>query len=288
MSLIYKFVFPIFLVGCNHLFYQPLPQTILTPERVDVTWTELTLSTPDGETLAAWRLDAVGQKLGTVLHFHGNAENMTTHFLYVAWLTQFGYDVVTFDYRGYGQSTGFPTRAGVILDGVSAIQYADALDGPLFIVAQSLGGAIAVPSVVEANAKSLRALVIDSSFASYRDVAQMKLNDLWLTWAFQVPLSWTISRDLEPVEFAPKLNVPVLSIHGDRDPVVPLAQGRQLYDAVGSEQKDFWLLKGGGHTVAFAREDSPFRKKQLRFLCLHHEQQATCQAVTDKRLKSIE
>lgn len=57
------------------------------------------------------RLDSTAR--GTVLHFHGNAANISNHVLQVEWLPDRGFNLLVFDYRGYGISQGSPTpRAG--------------------------------------------------------------------------------------------------------------------------------------------------------------------------------
>ena len=55
---------------------------------------------------------------------------------------------MTFDYRGYGQSTGTPDPKGLVLDGVSLIRWiCQNKSEPIVVLAQSLGGAIAMASL---------------------------------------------------------------------------------------------------------------------------------------------
>lgn len=276
------------LSACNHLFYHPSEQTFTTPDKFDLQSTAYTVETPDGETLSFWHINAKAPKVGTVLHFHGNAENMTSHFLFLAWITHFGFDVVTFDYRGYGASSGVPTRAGLVIDGVTAIRHLDKIGDPFFVVAQSLGGAVAIPAIVKADSQYLRGLVVESSFASYRDIARHKLANIWLTWPLQYPLSWLVSNDLNPLEYADNIEVPTVVIHADADPVVEIEHGRALFAAMGAEQKDFWRIEGGGHTVAFPEANSPLREKLVDFFCSHSAQPDGCRALKRQRLKAIE
>ncbi len=206
---------------------------------------------------------------GVVIQFHGNAENMTSHFLAVYWLALEGWDVLAFDYRGYGASGGQKSLSGSVEDGRAALAYARAKAPglPLVVIGQSLGGAIALAALDGDGGEGLRALVLDSTFSSYRRIAREKLAAHGLTWAFQ----WPLSRLLFSDRYAPdrlvarRKRVPLLMLHSPDDPVVPYAEGRRLF-ALAPEPKEFWDVPGAGHTQAFGRQGAEFRPRLLKFL----------------------
>ncbi len=262
--------------ACNNIFYQPDQIIRIDPSYVDAPFSVESVRTADGEDLAIWRLHGTSPRLGTILHFHGNAQNMSTHFLFVAWLTTYGFDVVTFDYRGYGQSTGRPSRSGVHADSVAVLAKISAEEKDnLFIYAQSLGGAIAPCVIAQVRPENLRALALESTFDSYRAIAQAKLGALWLTWPLQVPLSYLVSDELSPKTCAANIEVPLLLIHGTTDPVVPIESGEALYQSFASKDREIWRIQGGGHTPAFV-EGSPYRRAYVEFLCLRHTRPDEC------------
>ena len=59
-----------------------------------------------------WRIPAQKRKVvdphpkGWVVQVHGNAQNLTSHVRGLGWVTELGYGLLIFDYRGYGSSTG--------------------------------------------------------------------------------------------------------------------------------------------------------------------------------------
>ena len=65
-----------------------------------------------------------GQKKGLILQYHGNAENLTSHYLSLGWLAHEGFDVFIFDYRGYGRSSGEIDARGISWDSQAAFDYA--------------------------------------------------------------------------------------------------------------------------------------------------------------------
>jgi fermentation-respiration switch protein FrsA (DUF1100 family) len=59
--------------------------------------------------------------------------------------------------------------------------------------------------------------------------------------------------------------VPLLVVHGARDEVVPLAQGRLLYQSAG-QPKTLFEVKAGRHGDALSANDGQFRKRMLAWL----------------------
>lgn len=103
--------------GCASRFlYYPDHRVYQTPQRKGLRCEEVNFVSHDGTALTGWFVPATGKAIGTVIHFHGNAQNMTAHFSFVDWLPEEGFNVFTFDYRGYGRSAGAPERQGVFDD----------------------------------------------------------------------------------------------------------------------------------------------------------------------------
>jgi fermentation-respiration switch protein FrsA (DUF1100 family) len=265
------------LPACNHLFYFPERVEYITPEKVQLKYEDHYVSSGE-EKLHMWKIPAAStERLGKVLHFHGNAQNISTHFLFSAWMARFGFDVYVFDYRGYGLSSGKPDRAGLVDDGIAAIKYVNGLDDKdFFVLAQSLGGAVAVPALALSSEKeNIRAVTLDSTFGSYRSMARDKVAHFWLTWPFQWPLSFLVSDTFSPNEYIDLLKMPVLFVHGTADNVVPYEMGQALYQKFKSDKKDFWTIKDAPHTW-FLSEQSDWHIRFLEYLCAQHSKPERC------------
>ena len=219
-------------------------------------WQEVHFKSDDGTELTGlWFPAKNTASKGVIVHFHGNGQNMTSHFLFVYWLALEGYDVFAFDYRGYGASGGKKSVSGAIEDGAAALSCARSRAGGarerLIVLGQSMGGALALAALDRDGGQGVRGIILDSTFASYQGVAQDKLRQWWLTW----PLQWPLSRLLISDRYAPRRliarrkPVPLLMLHAQGDPIVPYAQGRRLYE-LASEPKEFWKLDSRGHTEA--------------------------------------
>jgi alpha-beta hydrolase superfamily lysophospholipase len=247
--------------GCNSVFYQPDAHHYRhLPPGVEDVW----FASADGTRLHGWFLPAQGTAKGTVVHMHGNAQNLTSHVDFVAWLPAQGFSVFVFDYRGYGESAGGPSRQGVFEDACAALEYVrsrpDVDPARLLVFGQSLGGAIVTAALGEAGTQGVRGVAVDSTFGSYIAMGNAAIGGTFLTY----PLAWLLLSDEHAPEYsiAAIAPVPILFLHATHDPVVPLAQGRRLFEAA-SEPKEFVELAQSGHTVATHSNES--RARLVRF-----------------------
>jgi alpha-beta hydrolase superfamily lysophospholipase len=238
--------------ACTGVFFQPHRYQVATPNKLGLTFQEVTFKTADGLELYGWFMPAQGPALGTVLQLHGNAENISTHFASLAWMPERGFNVFIFDYRGYGASEGEPTLAGTQVDIDAAMQTLLArkdIDGDRIVMyGQSLGGALAAYYVAHSPHRAqLRALILESAFSDYVDIAREKFTDHWITWPFQW-LPWlTVDDSYSPLPTLAKISpLPLLILHGDQDRIVPVHYGKILYDAA-LEPKQLWIVPGAGH-----------------------------------------
>lgn len=256
------------LTGCSGLFFHPSrvmqegPAVRMFPHR-DVVFTA-----SDGMVLHGWFFPAENAR-GSILVLHGNAQNLSTHVNGVLWLVKEGFNIFIIDYRGYGWSGGEPSLDGAHLDAAAALEKLMGLPETdpdrVFVLGQSLGGSIAAYTVVHSPHKErIRALIIDSAFSAYRSIGREKLKDFWLTWPFQVPLSWTVTNRYSAEAWIGAVSpVPVLILHGLDDPVVPTHHGRRLFDAA-RDPKQLWLTVLPGHIQSFG--DPAIRAALVQFL----------------------
>jgi uncharacterized protein len=242
-------------------FYYPAKVDYGTPANFGLKYESVSFESRDGTKLSGWFVASVGKPVGTVIHFHGNAQNMSAHFSYVAWLPAYGFNVFAFDYRGYGTSGGTPTRVGVHEDAIAALQHIKTRKGvdqdSLLVFGQSLGGAIAITAVGSTNIVGLRGVAVESTFDSYTAIAKEKAPSI-LARLF-------IADDLSPISVVTNLApIPALFIHGTADEVVPYSRGKSLFDRA-REPKTMWRIHGGRHTEAFTRYGSIYRPRLVAF-----------------------
>lgn len=261
--------------SCTSLFYQPDRYLYTNPVKMGFNLENVYFKSADGTKLHGWYLHNKTnpeKPKGLIVHYHGNAQNMSTHFLNLAWVTNHGYDLLVFDYRGYGTSEGEPEPKGVYEDSLAAIKKAHELykknKAQIFVVyGQSLGGALAARSFHDFPYKNdVSLLVLDSTFTNYKRVAMQTLQKTWLTWPFS-PLAWIlISNEYGTEDLIPQIQVPTLIIHGKKDHVVSPKNGEGIFNSLTTKEKYFWQIDQGAHIDIFTRKDDKYRTKFLELL----------------------
>ena len=206
----------------------------------------------------------------TIIFFHGNAENLTSHFLHLAWITAEGYNLFIFDYPGYGLSEGEPTPKSCLESGHAALDWVvknkSREGGPIIIYGQSMGGIVALRTAIDKKSEvNLKLVVVDSTFASFQRIARVKLSHNWFTWPMQ-PLSYALLSDQwAPANLRAISPTPVLVIHGEKDVVVEPELGEKVFEQL-AEPKTFWRISDGTHADVFWRHDRKYRDAFLLFL----------------------
>jgi len=197
----------------------------------------------EGVRLHGWLFRAAEQPAAaTVVYFHGNGGNLS----YCDWVGEHlagrGFDVLLFDYRGYGRSEGETSdERGLYADADAAYDFVTGERGvsprQVVLYGQSLGTAAAADV---ASRRECGALVAESGLSSAADMA-----GVIFPWLPRFLRGLTRNK-LDTVSKLPRVGCPVLVAHGDRDEIIPVAQGRKLYEAA-PEPKQLLVIPGAGH-----------------------------------------
>lgn len=264
-----------FLTSCSSVFYQPDRVLYNKPEQFKIDYENIFFPSLDETKLHGWYLYSNDKKKapkGTIIFFHGNAQNLSSHFLNLAWMTKKGYDVFIFDYRGYGLSDGSPNQKNVYKDALAGLYkgyefFKKRKAERLIFYGQSLGGAILGRALVDfPHYKEGSLVVLDSTFMSYKKIAFDKAVNLWPTFLIS-PLAFVLfSDEYASTPSIPKIEIPTLVIHGVKDQVVPHKFGQGLYEALTVMEKEMWSIEDGLHTDVFFRHDLIYRQKFLKRL----------------------
>jgi dipeptidyl aminopeptidase/acylaminoacyl peptidase len=183
----------------------------------------ITLRTRDGVTLYGWYLppasDAPRPAPG-LLWFYGNMETVAALAPVLREWKPANMALLAVDYRGYGESDGEATEAGLYRDGEAAwdvlASRPDVDPSRIVVYGRSLGSPVALHL---ATSRAARAVVLDSPFASARAMAR---RHYW----FLPPVLLRLRFD--NVAMADRLTVPLLVVHGVDDAVAPVEMGRAV------------------------------------------------------------
>jgi len=229
----------------DQFIYFPSRALVGTPSNLGLAYRDVWFETDDGVALHGWWVP--GRTDLTWLWLHGNAGNIGHRLENIAVLHErLGVSVFIFDYRGYGQSGGRPSEAGLYRDAAAALAQVRGLPGAnperVVLFGRSLGAAVAVEL---ATREPVHGLILESPFTSVRAMAHV---------AFPyVPLGPFLRTRFDSLAKVPGLRVPLLILHSPTDEVVPYAQGEELF-AAAPEPKRFHAIGGGaGHNDSYLR-----------------------------------
>lgn len=224
--------------GQRRLIYYPDTVHSLPSEAGLAGVEERVLKTPDGARVVAWYGKAKpGQP--TILYFHGNAGSLANRAPRIERFMGEGWGVYMMTYRGYGGGTGKPTEAHNVADArlaYGALVHEGVEPSSIILYGESLGTGIAVRLAAE---RQVAGVVLDAPYTSLVDVAAG-------VYPF-LPVRLALADRYELSKYIKQVHAPLLILHGERDDVIPVAMGRELF-RLANEPKRLAVFPNGGHS----------------------------------------
>lgn len=260
--------------ACTHLLYSAAGKGgyYVDPERIRPAPRIEKIPVGEKEFVDLWWFTKTNSPKAIVVQFHGNAENLSTHIQLLTWLLDFDYEVVSFDYRGYGVSSDISTSPLTTKqDGAAVLNFVNQkYNGqvPIIVYGQSLGGAVAQSVIADSLLDFKPAFQIyEGSFTSYQDASRGVLSKSWLRFVLS-PFVFLVSDSESAKNKMEKINIgPVLVVHSKKDPVIPFGLGEKLFKEIPSE-KYFWSLDSDKHLGSFYDKDLGPKRRQDFLSCL--------------------
>lgn len=202
----------------DSFLYSPLPappggyqlSTAVIPA-----WQSVTVKTTDGVSLDAIFVPGQGPRSDvTLLYFHGQDTNIGTAWQRIEYLYPLGYNLLVFDYRGFGKSTGTPSEPGIRIDEESVRNALLALPGvqaqKLIYYGRSFGGG---PCIDLASLTPPAVLITESPFASVQALVTDGAD-------FDLPVGFVAQSRWDNLAKIPHVPSPYLALHGAADDYV--------------------------------------------------------------------
>ncbi|RMC07772.1 hypothetical protein DUI87_15241 [Hirundo rustica rustica] len=233
-----------------------------------------------------WFEEALGSSHPVILYLHGNAGTRGGDHrveLYKV-LSSLGYHVVTFDYRGWGDSVGSPSERGMTYDALHVFDWIKARSGdnPVYIWGHSLGtGADACRTMLLAtsgicmvmpgtgkfkvsSAFAFMVLTFISCLLPFHGCLEIYRYFPGFDWFFLDPITTS------GIKFANDENVKYIScslliLHAEDDPVVPFHLGKKLYNIAATSRsfRDYKVQFVPFHTDLGYRHKYIYRSPEL-------------------------
>ena len=170
---------------------------------------------------------------GTILYFHGNADNLQRWGKYAEDFTRLGYNVLMIDYSGYGKSNGTPSEEKLYEDAEDTWVWARThlKETNFLFYGRSLGTAAAA---YLATRHTPRQLILETPF------------DQLLQGHLKLFFPFGLKYEFANYKFLPEVSCPVTILQGTDDMIVAYASAAKLKPLLKPTDR-FISIEGGGH-----------------------------------------
>jgi hypothetical protein len=228
----YAFVVVVMFLAQRNLIYPAAP---FAPRLADQGLPLLQAIETEPETglrLTHWYHPPAGEFEPLIVFFHGNGSDLGNAFIKLRPFLDAGFGLLATGYRGYSGNPGKPSEEGLSADARSVLDWAEqqgyARDRLIYF-GESLGTAVAVKMASE---RPPSALVLEAPPSSIADVAAAHY--------WYLPVRLLIRDPWDSLSRIAKVGAPLLVMHGELDPVVPIRFGRKLFAAAAEPKQAIW------------------------------------------------
>jgi pimeloyl-ACP methyl ester carboxylesterase len=259
------------------------PNPPASPDDYGLAFEEVTFPSRYKVTLRGWWLESPSSQ-GTLILCHGQNGSMEGDLPLGAALCQAGYHVLMFNLRAHGNSEGDKLTFGAfekedLLGAVDfAIQQKQAQQ--VGIIGLSMGAGVAM--IAAALTDKINVLVLDGVYAKFLKTVRAvlaqeipaPLRPLAGVAAQVAVLGASVVTNTRVYQVSPQLwakhirHSPILFIHGEKDPLIPIADVQKLADDLSVPYR-IWVVPGCGHREAFQKERQAYLEHVVAWLEQH-------------------
>lgn len=241
----------IYIILCiSFYFFQE--KLIFYPQKLDKNYRfsfnqnfeEINIKTEDGIILNSLLFKAKESK-GLIFYLHGNAGALNSWGQIAPLYTDFGYDILFTDYRGFGKSGGNINSQSQLFSDTQEVY--DKIktrydENRIVILGFSIGTGIASKMASENNPKML---ILQAPYYSLTDVIQ--------NYCPIIP-NFIVKYKLETYKYISKCKMPITIFHGDKDDVINYSNSVKLKELLKDTDTMITLEDEKHNTIISSKE----------------------------------
>lgn len=222
------------------------------------------IPTANGGTIEVWRVEPEGPSRGIVVFVHGWSRNRDRMVPRARLFGEMGFTTVMHSARDHGGSTRhrFMNAFRFAEDVEAVIKW---VNEPVLLYGHSAGAAAAVISASR-NPNLIRILFLEACYARTKEALQSLYRSynryFGLIFAPMVILLMDIFYGFKldkvsPVRLAPKIDIPVLIVHGEKDQNFPLHHAWRVRDSFPAARAELFVALGSDHSSSSLTSQYP-------------------------------
>ena len=228
----------------RNLLYHPLENNYQN-DKPQFNYDEVSIKVDDEITLKSWLVDKDLEKFKTLLIFHGNAGNLSNRIYKLNELDKLDLNILLISWRGFSGNKGSPSEKNLYQDARAAVKWLNekkVKNNQIVLYGESLGTGVAVDIAKNSDFNSV---ILESPFTSIENSAKIYYPYL--------PVKLLLKDRFDSINKIEMINIPILIMHGEKDDVVPIFMGKELFDKA-NNPKHSYFTPDDDHMMEFNSE----------------------------------
>ena len=203
-------------------------------------------------------------KAKTVIYFHGNGETVADYLDFFPLLfDQAGYNLLLFEFRGYGMSTGKPALVKMLADVECVIKKMNISQNKIILYGRSVGSLYAIHAAsIFPNAY---ALILESGIADIEERIMIRLSSPTEINSSSEELKQEFEKHFNSKNKLSAFKGKSLILHTVNDQLVSVSHGKKLHEYL-NQPKSIHLFERGDHNTIFTANQNEYFQILFDFL----------------------
>ena len=193
---------------------------------------EIFIKVNDEIKLKSWIINKDLKNFKTLVFFHGNAGDLSNRIYKLNELDKLNINILLISWRGFSGNEGYPTEKNLYEDAEAAIKWLNkkkVSNSQIILYGESLGTGVAVEIASKNNFNSI---ILESPFTSIENSAKIYYPYL--------PVRLLLKDKYDSIGKIKMIDTPILIMHGEKDDVVPISMGKELFEKANSPKQSYF------------------------------------------------
>ena len=225
----------------RNLLYHP-SENNYQGDKIQFDYDEIFIKVDEEIKLKSWIIEKDFKKYKTLVIFHGNAGHLSNRIYKLNELYKLNINILLISWRGFSGNKGSPTEQNLYKDAEAAIKWLNEKNinnNQIILYGESLGSGVAVELGKKNNFNSI---ILESPFTSIENSAKIYYPYL--------PVKLLLKDKYDSIGKIKMINTPILIMHGEKDDVVPISMGKELFEKANSP-KHSYFTSADDHMMEF-------------------------------------